>query len=706
MKKVLLVTLALAVMVGALCAEAMTPGPQKGMLDSPIGRAIPRTRNVPEYNFSVLPTSLMTSYWDYMIGGYNGLPIRTIPSEYGGGYFMTYMGQRQPTSQRRVFYAYVNGAGQIVSNNEITNVVNREGFPTLAVDRVSGKPIYAWHANHDSDAELEVEYTSDAFLDGIAGLFNDIGVIVDNPYTIEAPNGTITTDNEFIWPTAVIGPSPVPGKRRVYVDTPNAVNHNGSPVGNVLISYADFDGDDIEMGNPLVWNHTSIPELNTWDTTTETWRRTFNSITVDQAGNVYYVGYHFAQDEEDNSIDEPDFDVHICDNYGEGVWRRVSAYSDLSSWNPLDYFEIETGVPFADEDLSWSISNSGHLNAVVTNDNKIIAIAHWALKNNNGTYWPAFQVMKAMVFDIANETFEIREIYPISENPNDYFQPWDIEAPWGEVDEVDDDGNPLFFTMYPFPYWDDTAADAAMMFHYNHMKITEPNDMDMMVAVWQDSQRARWFNAFQIADYSDFANTPEVYIAVSPDNGNTWSEPIILNNVETPEFGNLKPMWPYPADRVIFERWEGAHKVGKIALMFFDDETWGSYSNAPPVHPTNDGGRVMFTELEIVFPLSGNNSENTIPALTQMLKQNYPNPFNPETTISFDLPNAGPASLSVYNIKGQLVKTLVNGQLNNGQHKVVWNGTDNSGNSVTSGIYFYRLSHNGSSETRKMMLMK
>lgn len=68
---------------------------------------------------------------------------------------------------------------------------------------VGGKPIYAWHANKDADAPLEVEYAADGFIDGLTGLFY-YGIIIDNPITITAPDGTVTNDNVFIWPNAQI----------------------------------------------------------------------------------------------------------------------------------------------------------------------------------------------------------------------------------------------------------------------------------------------------------------------------------------------------------------------------------------------------------------------------------------------------------------------------------------------------------------------
>jgi len=86
--------------------------------------------------------------------------------------------------------------------------------------------------------------------------------------------------------------------------------------------------------------------------------------------------------------------------------------------------------------------------------------------------------------------------------------------------------------------------------------------------------------------------------------------------------------------------------------------------------------------------------------------RNYPNPFNPETTISFDLFESGEVSLTLYNIKGQEIKSLVNKQLNPGNHKVTWDGKDDNGKELSSGIYFYKLTTHQGVVTNKMMLLK
>jgi hypothetical protein len=88
------------------------------------------------------------------------------------------------------------------------------------------------------------------------------------------------------------------------------------------------------------------------------------------------------------------------------------------------------------------------------------------------------------------------------------------------------------------------------------------------------------------------------------------------------------------------------------------------------------------------------------------LEQNYPNPFNPSTTISFTLPSRTRVNLSIYDVRGRLVVKLVENTLPQGAKDVRWNGRHGSGNPVSSGVYFYRLSTSGQIMTRKMVLLR
>ena len=88
------------------------------------------------------------------------------------------------------------------------------------------------------------------------------------------------------------------------------------------------------------------------------------------------------------------------------------------------------------------------------------------------------------------------------------------------------------------------------------------------------------------------------------------------------------------------------------------------------------------------------------------LYQNYPNPFNPNTTIQFDLPQSGKVSIKIFNIRGELVRTLIQSQVNAGSHTVNWDGRDDNGKNIASGLYIYQLTVNGFNATKKLLMIK
>jgi hypothetical protein len=105
--------------------------------------------------------------------------------------------------------------------------------------------------------------------------------------------------------------------------------------------------------------------------------------------------------------------------------------------------------------------------------------------------------------------------------------------------------------------------------------------------------------------------------------------------------------------------------------------------------------------------LAGVESPEDAAVLIQALHlfQNQPNPFSPETRIEFDLPHSGHVELKVYAVSGRLVRTLVEGRRAAGTHSVRWDGRDDAGRKVSSGVYFCNLSADGISESRKMILL-
>jgi hypothetical protein len=145
--------------------------------------------------------------------------------------------------------------------------------------------------------------------------------------------------------------------------------------------------------------------------------------------------------------------------------------------------------------------------------------------------------------------------------------------------------------------------------------------------------------------------------------------------------------------------------------------------------PQSDQIKASYPNIKLIFNANTDNVDNTGLLVQNALKTNYPNPFNPETTIVFTVGNAFMRSennvggtdksvggtdksvpynvqIDIYNTKGQKVRGLVDGVYGVGTHKVVWNGLDDNGASVSSGIYFYRMRAGDFTETKKMMLMK
>ncbi|MGD8922207.1 MAG: T9SS type A sorting domain-containing protein, partial [Candidatus Zixiibacteriota bacterium] len=115
---------------------------------------------------------------------------------------------------------------------------------------------------------------------------------------------------------------------------------------------------------------------------------------------------------------------------------------------------------------------------------------------------------------------------------------------------------------------------------------------------------------------------------------------------------------------------------------------------------TTNGDRI-----EVGALTSKTASDNTLPT-TYSLAQNYPNPFNPTTNISFTMPVTAKATITVYNVLGKVVAVPFDGMATAGENVVTWNGRDMNGDQVASGVYFYRLSTDKYTETRKMMLLK
>jgi hypothetical protein len=140
------------------------------------------------------------------------------------------------------------------------------------------------------------------------------------------------------------------------------------------------------------------------------------------------------------------------------------------------------------------------------------------------------------------------------------------------------------------------------------------------------------------------------------------------------------------------------HQVGYYNTTGLAEEVWvsGSLSFVADY----DAGLVILEYLNETFV------EESSEPLNFSLYQNYPNPFNPTTTIEYNLPKNGHAVIEIVDILGRQIRTLIAKERTAGSHQVTWNGLDDAGNRVASGVYLYRMTAEGFTETRKLLLLK
>lgn len=154
--------------------------------------------------------------------------------------------------------------------------------------------------------------------------------------------------------------------------------------------------------------------------------------------------------------------------------------------------------------------------------------------------------------------------------------------------------------------------------------------------------------------------------------------------------------------------WEGTiifesdNSAGLPKIGIFEDKLYLIFFNSNDVTESD----IYFMQKEIDTNASEENIIQDIFHNNIKLSQNYPNPFNPQTKISFSLRKGGKTTLKIFNVKGQLVKLLVDEQKQKGDYSVIWYGTDMQNKQVASGAYYYRLQVENRVKTKSLTLVK
>ncbi len=674
------------ILTATIYAFAVSPAPVYLEANAPLQQSdqeyFYHARNVPQWNWKTAPQTLLENYYDYF-QCYNDTPV-AVRNDDNGGIFIIYRAY-DSNGQSLLYYSYINADGEI----EITENFDFQGrYPDAHIDELTGDIFVSWHG----DVSREIGSFALYDLYHIAGEYCNWK---DDPILVIDPANAINIfphpEDYFVYPQIKTGPSPDPDRQRVYLLASNITLSHGAtslPSENYLICYADFDADDLALQSNLEWEYTSIPQLDAFNQEDPDWARPIKSWTVID-NKLIVLGY--LQSEEDDRL----FCL-INENYGTGVWQEYYQHWFFEEENPQFYLPGNPNPQylFSDNPVFQGIINSHNFNLVTGDNNQKVyfSAAMGVIISDQHYFYPdMFMIYPKMLgFDLNTCEFTLSDVYPVSANPSDDLplRPWDLDED-GEIDQFEDTGYPLWFKGYPVMF-----PDPASMFHYNHYTLASNPLEGWIACIWVDGQKLTGAE-HGLSGYDGWEDTPEIMISFSENNGESWFDPIILNANPAsenycPELENMTPGYLYPADFI-----QSIDDNAVIHLFFIDDYEFGS-------HYLGDGDNsgAAFKYAAINIEPSDGKDENQLTPLANY-SRNYPNPFNPQTTIEFTLKSTNHLKIEIYNVKGQKVHLLTDALLGEGTHQIVWQA-DN----FPSGLYFYRITCNEFSLTKKMILMK
>ena len=251
---------------------------------------------------------------------------------------------------------------------------------------------------------------------------------------------------------------------------------------------------------------------------------------------------------------------------------------------------------------------------------------------------------------------------------------------------------------------------------------------DSRVFYWQDGNRfiVEWENV-----YTATGHGPYTFEVILYDNGNILMQYLQLNNLEDAYTVGMQNSTaddgfyiaynePYLHDNlaILIQRrsWISVFPMGGVLQpgeqmnlnVTFKTENFplGNFWASVEIHSNDPDESLLKIPVHMVVDSVSVIADGGEVPHRFVLEQNYPNPFNPTTLIRFQLPEASEVSLVIYNIRGQAVRHLVSGRKSAGFHQVVWDGTNDRGIPVASGVYLYRLKAGEHRFSRKMMLLR
>ncbi|MCK4359892.1 MAG: hypothetical protein KAW92_14360, partial [Candidatus Cloacimonetes bacterium] len=539
---------------------------QPGMKFYPIETEIKNTYTrydtipAPEWEFITFPAELMTSYYDYMPGGYKAHPIKKLSGFDETNYFV-FHARSSTTNNRRVYLAYVSPIS--ISFETITNYDNWQGFPSIELPTINDNydPIMIWHEDFDYDGYSETPITYYTMFP-LPPIFP-----IENPDSL---------GNEFIWPLLYISDSPLGyDYNRVHVLRTNCrYNSSGNSCPNVQILYKDIQYLE-EVTNPgwldnQITNENGDPIFTDW---CEQDIIPYWSFAVDEQvpGRIAFIGY---MDYPVWPWPEPDmFFVYESLDYGE-------------TWTLYDF-----GMPPAIENLLQLEDNQGnvldsievgiigfHNTALFDGEGNL----HWCYTGSYGytddeenwNYFDHFIHACEFVW-FGDDIVEWRNVWPPV--------PWEIDPETGDTLVHES----AAYNMYP---------GDANLFHENTQKQAVNLENNWMIQVWADGTY-QMFAEDGDTTYLDYLEHPIIFVSATKDNGVHWTEPIELTDiysVEFPDFADQITVYPYICDQIV----DLGDGWGQVYMDYLDDNSFGSSIFNQGEY---NGGQITYCSFKINF---------------------------------------------------------------------------------------------------------
>ncbi|HEX38228.1 MAG TPA: hypothetical protein ENG70_05165, partial [Candidatus Cloacimonetes bacterium] len=614
---------------------------------------------IPDYDFIVDPNTIMTSYYDYMPGSYCSYPI-DYQTENGSGTYIGFFGRASTTANRRQYYAYYGDASTTPDAwGTISTYDYWQGYGSIVIHPASGNCFTTWHEDFDTDPKLPFTYDDYALLN-IPGFWSTPIVFYNTP------------PDQYCWPYLYMGSSPIGDDYlRIYYLSNNAANTaSGYPCEDVRLLYTDIE-------NTLYADFSAVMNTANWNETTifTSWRdkdcRPFQAFAVDHTtpGRVAFIGCAawLSGDLGDMPVDEGAF-VWESYDYGE-TWSTDNLHSD----GPTDYFYTVANLP-------QFTNNSGD----ILPNLEVGAIAYHSTATYDAGGNLHFPYMQSYGYTEAGTSYYFNHFLPQAElvwNGSDFEYrnvpafPWmdtggsGHDVPWGVVGED---------TMYVYSVGFSKYPGDSNIFHENAQKQAINLENNWMLQLWADGTYVQLAEDDDPA-YQAYAEHPILYLSASIDNGENWSDPIKLTDIYNPKFDFSEQITVYPYINHFIK--DLGDNWGEVTLFYLDDNSFGSYIQGQGEF---NGGQITQCKIQVDFNLVSTDE----PVVNVITMNNFPNPFTASTRISFNSKQGFDqhSEVSIYNTKGQLVRTLDLTLESPHRGYSEWNGKDSSGRRVANGI--------------------